>query len=267
MLFEVNCYRAFLSEELARRTKAHPRYSQRAFARDLGLSAGELSEVLQQKRRLSVKSALKVARYLSLNATETKYLLYLVQMETAGAEPETLNRGPWQSLGEDAAGGLDRFRIVSDWTCFAILNLSECDNFRPQESWIARRLGISAAQTRVAIARLERVGLAKKIRGRWTFPQTDVAAPEGLPSESIRSYHRQILDRATRALELQPVHAREFSGVGFAVDPRHLPAMKREMGEFLDQMVARYAKGKNRTEVYQLEMALFRQTEGDADAH
>ncbi len=267
MLLELNCYRTFLSEELARRTKAHPRYSQRAFARDLGMSAGELSEVLQQKRRLSVRSALKVARYLSLNPTETKHLLYLVQLDGAEETKEVLDRGSWQPLPGDGATGLDRFRLVSDWTCFAILNLAECDNFRPRESWISRRLGISAAQVRVALGRLERVGLAKKVQGRWLFPKGDIAAPEGVPSESIRAYHAQILERAARALELQPAHEREFAGVGFAADPKQLPAMKKDVSHFLDEMVAKYGKGKNRTEVYQLEMALFRLTEGDSNGH
>lgn len=267
MLLELNDYRTFLSEELARRTKAHPRYSQRAFARDLRISAGELSEVLQKKRRLSVRSALKVARYLSLNTTETKHLLFLVQLDGAADSREALERGPWQAMAADASAGLDRFRLVSDWTCFAILNLSECDGFRPIESWMAKRLGISASQTRVALGRLEKVGLAKRTQGRWHFPKGDIAAPEGVPSESIRAYHGQILERAARALELQPVHEREFAGVGFAVDPKQLPAMKRDVSHFLDEMIAKYAKGKNRTEVYQLEMALFRLTEGDSNAN
>jgi uncharacterized protein (TIGR02147 family) len=267
MLLEMNCYRTFLSEELARRTAAHPRYSQRAFGRDLGMSPGELSEVLQEKRKLSVRSALKVARYLSLNATETKHLLYLVQLEEAGEERAALEKGPWQRLEGELPGGLERFKLVSDWTCFAVLNLSECENFRSSESWIARRLGISAAQARVALGRLERAGLAKKVKGRWSFPKADIAAPEGVPSESIRAYHAQILERAARALQLQPVHEREFAGVGFAADPKELPAMKRDVAHFLDEMVAKYAKGKNRTEVFQLELALFRLTEGGSNAH
>lgn len=265
MLLELTCCRTYLSEELARRARAHPRYSQRAFARDLGMSPGELSEVLQDKRRLSLRSALKVAKALSLNPTETKHLLYLVQMQATGIVDHSIDVGGWKPIAEDPAASRDRFRLVSDWICFALLNLAECSNFRGREEWMARRLGVSRQEIRVALGRLERIGLVSKERGRWIFPAADVAAPEGVPSEAVRNYHRQILERATRALEIQPVDQREFAGVGFAVDPRQVASLKKDIANFLDECVAKYARGKHRTEVYHMEMALFRMTEGEGD--
>ena len=56
--------------ELARRTRSNARYSQRAFARQLGMSPGELSEILRGKRPLSLKAMLKVARSLGLTGEE-----------------------------------------------------------------------------------------------------------------------------------------------------------------------------------------------------
>src|SRR3954468_13014795 len=81
MLLNTHSSQTFLSEELARRMKSNPRYSQRAFARQLGLSAGELSEILRGKRSLSLRSALRVASSLGLSPSETRHLITLAQLE------------------------------------------------------------------------------------------------------------------------------------------------------------------------------------------
>jgi hypothetical protein len=65
------------------------------------------------------------------------------------------------------------------------------------------------------------------------------------------------LNKAIEALETHPVDERDITGIGFAVDPKHLPAIRKEISDFQDRLIAQYSKGK-RTEVYQLEMALFR---------
>lgn len=81
MLLNMDSAQKFLAQEYSRRRNINPRYSQRAFARQIGLSPGELSEVLSGKRRLSLKSALRIARAMGLTATETKHLVHLAQVE------------------------------------------------------------------------------------------------------------------------------------------------------------------------------------------
>lgn len=49
---------------------------QRAFAKVLGLSPGELSEILNGKRKLSVKKALHIAEKLSLNHFDSPYFSF-----------------------------------------------------------------------------------------------------------------------------------------------------------------------------------------------
>jgi uncharacterized protein (TIGR02147 family) len=261
MLLQSGSCRRFLSEELARRSRANPRYSQRAFARQLGLAPGELSEVLSGRRPLSVKSAMKIACALGLSPAETRHLVYLSQLERVGAAEPT--EEPQDALRTQQLT-LDMFHIVSDWYCFAILNLADTDDFRSETQWIARRLGISPAEAKVALERLERVGLLERdpaTQGRTLRVARDyVLSPSGVPSEAVRSYHRQILKKASEALELQTVEEREISGVGLAVHPKHIDAIKKEMSEFQDRIVAKYGKGL-RKEVYHLEMALFRLTE------
>jgi uncharacterized protein (TIGR02147 family) len=263
-LLEADSYRTYLSEELSRRMKSNPRYSQRAFARQLGMSPGELSEVLKGKRKLSLKSALRVARVMSLGPLETKHLLLLTQIEKSRELGED---SPLPLLDEPPLAprrlSMDIYHIVSDWFCFAILNLADCEGFNEEPAWIARRLGISQHQAELALERLERAGLMKRENGKIVATPDYVISPTDIPSEAIRSSHRTLLEKARDALDFQSVHEREISGAGLAIDPRLLPEAKKEIQAFLDGIVAKYsASGAGRkSEVYQLEIAFFRLTE------
>lgn len=256
MLFTSESYRSFLSGELVKRVKSNPRYSQRAFARSLGVSPGELSEILRGKRQLGVKSALKVAKTMGLNPSETKRLLYLVQIEKG------------QDLGSEALSDAtptqlshDLFAIISDWYCFALLSLTECEGFRWNDRWIAKRLGVTQAEIRLAIERLKRVGLLETVRGKLSVSKDYVVSPTGIPSEAIRNYHRQILAKATAALDLQKPSDREITGATFPIDPGELPKMKKEIGAFLGEIAEKYGKGRKKREVFHLEIALLKLSE------
>lgn len=263
MLFE-RSYRDFLGEELVRRLRSNPRYSQRAFARQLGMSPGELSEILRGKRKMGARSALRVAKALELNGDETRRLLVLVQLEKGLEDNAPLQLDDADPVGAEAYQmSIDMFAIVSDWFCFAILNLADCEHFRWDETWIGKRLGISVAEVRVAVARLVRVGLLERKANRICVVKDYVIAPEGIPSEAIRNYHRQILNKAIHALDLQPLADREIAGITFSAHPKYIPQLKKEMSLFLDRMSEKYGRKRQKQEVFQLEVALFRLTEAD----
>jgi uncharacterized protein (TIGR02147 family) len=260
MLLNTNSYKTFLAEELARRKRTNPQYSQRAFAKQLGLSPGELSEILTHKRSLSLKSALRISKSLGLNATETKHLIHLVQIEkTKALHPDGLDE---MSVPGGQQLSLDLFRIVADWYCFAILNLTETHDFKWNVGWIARRLKISVAEARAAVERLERVGLIVLKNGKRRVAHDHVITSSTTPSDAIRSYHRQILKKAIDALDFQSVEERDITGITLAVDPKNLAAIKKDISDFQDQLMTKYSKGK-KSEVYHFETALIKLTEGE----
>lgn len=262
MLLESNTIQEFLTRELDRRVRVNPRYSQRGFARALGLSPGELSEVLRAKRKLGLKAALKISRAMGLNPAETKHLLHLAQLEKSKdwnietrltAEPVPMQASEMET---------DVVHLLSEWHHFALLTLLDTSDFRWNSIWIAKRLGLTRTQAKAAMDRLLRLGLIRKNQaGRFVGTNEMLFSTAGVPSESIRSYHKQLLTKAIDALEFQPVQERDISGISFACDPNDLESIRREISEFQDKLIARYRKGKL-TEVYHLETALFRLTEG-----
>ena len=156
----------FLTEELAKRKNLNPAYSLRAFARQLKLSPGELSEIMAGKRHLSLKSALRTARALGLNQSETKQLLQMAQLGKSldFKDRELLEPLNAQKVVQQISN--DLFHIVSDWYCFAILNLAECKSFKWNSQYIAQKLTISVHEARLAVERLERAGLVETRQGK-----------------------------------------------------------------------------------------------------
>jgi uncharacterized protein (TIGR02147 family) len=265
-VFESSSVHDFLRRELDRRLSTNSRYSLRAFARHLGMSPGELSEVLREKRPMSAKACQKVARALDLSPAEFKHLLVLAATATTErAERESGSPAPLRSpsvplhlrrLDED------RFRLVSDWWCFAILNLLEVENFLWKSQEIAVRLGITQLQAQTAMDRLERLQLVRR-----QPPDRAVAAHDlvehlsEVPSEAIRRYHRALLEKAVFALDSQSKEERDITGIGIAIDKKDLRAVAREIAEFQEQIIAKYGRkrrGRKFDSIYQLEVAFFR---------
>lgn len=247
-----------LRDELTRRIRVNPRYSQRAFARHLGVSPGELSEILNGRRPLSVKNAIAIAGRLGWSGIELENLLHLVMQERSREHglPSVASPVP----GERDLS-VDLFRVVSDWYCFAIVALADVAGFRGDPHWIARRLGITAHEARDALTRLERVGLLERVQGKLKVCADFVMTGAGVASEAIRNYHLQILEKARHAVETQAPDEREITGISFAVDPRELPGLRAEIKQFQDRLVVRYSRPGKGHEVYHLESALFRLTQ------
>ena len=243
----------FLLNELTRRQKVNPRYSQRAFARQMGIGSGELSELLKGKRNLSLRSALKISKALGLNSSETRRLIEMAQLDR-GEKMGAGNLFGMQAV-ELKKLALDVFEIVSDWYCFGILNLALTEGFRWNEVYISRRLGISVPEVRIAIQRLERVGLLEPSNGSWIVKETDLSTVSEIPSAAVRQFHKQMLQKCIDALELVDVAERDITGISFAVDPKDLPEIKADISRFQDELAQKYCSRKKK-EVYHLEIGL-----------
>lgn len=260
-MLEYENYRDFLQDELVRRTSVNRAYSLRAFARSLGLSSGELSEILNGKRALSSKSAIKISKAMGLSSMELKHLLKLVsktkEIELGKEEYQDL----FSSNLKQQKLSSDQFDIVSEWYHFAILNLADSKDFEWSYTYISKKLNIKPYEVKVAIDKMVNVGLIEKMvskQGKTSYRVSEkyVMSGEDIPSKAVRNYHRQILQKAIESLEVQTVDERDITGIGLTIDKKDLTKIKKEISDFQDMIVEKYSKGK-KERVYKLEVALF----------
>ncbi len=255
-MIQTNSCREFLETLFLRRKRNNAGYSQRAMARHLRMSPGELSEILRGKRAVTPKTAARIATALSFSEVETNFLIQLAEQERS---PQI------NSAGDLSAKKLNSelFALAGDWFYRALFALTETQGFRWNQKEISKRLGVSEPETRIALEKLKRVGVLSETENGYRLDKRAIVFEEEYPSEAIRDFHRHILAKAEQALEFQTVTEREFQGVTLAMNPSLLPILKKELSNFLDELGQRYGSAKNKTEVYHIELAAFRLTNCD----
>lgn len=239
-------YRIYLRDELLERKGKNPHYSLRAFARDLGISATVLSEVLSHKRHLSQKNFLRIADKLVLSPEEKLWILN----EIKGNPELTEDEEEILQLKEDT------FRMMSDWYYFGILSLSRIKESSANPVWIAKRLGISPFEAKTAVETLRRLGFVKTEKGKLRRTSSRLETTLDVPSSALRKFHKQHLALGQLSIERDSVDTREFNTMTMAVDPKKIKEAQRLMLAFRERLSRFMEKGKA-SEVYVLAMQLF----------
>ncbi len=262
MIFNNKDYREILKEEFSKRHKKNPTYSLRAFARDLKLPASRLSEAINARRGLSRKSATKIACSIGYSEKETEYFCDLVESihgrsvlirSKAKENIYKINSNPHFSTLQ-----FDTFKIIADWYHYAILELTYLIDFQSDSSFISRRLGISKIDAELAIERLIRVGLLKNEKDTLKATEDFTASASGVPSESLKKFHTQILDKAKKALFLQSVQERDFSSITISMNSEKIPEAKALIKNFRRGFGEKLNQDTKKDRVYCLAIQFFR---------
>ena len=261
MTTETN-YRFILKNEFEKRCSRNPNYSLRAFARDLTLSPSRLSEAMNSKRGISKKAAIKICEKLGFNEIETTLFTTLVESEHSRSprlriEAEKklthLNKKPLYKTLQ-----MDVFRLISDWYHYAILELTEIEAFRNDVNWISNKLNISKIEAELAIKRMKRLGLIVEENSSLKPSENFTASPSGVPSEYIKKFHEQVLDKAKKALYLQDLEERDFSSLSFSIDTAKLSEAKRLLKKFRREFAELMTSSGKKDSVYNLSIQFFR---------
>lgn len=255
-------YRHWLKAELERRQRVNPRYSLRSFAQNLALSPSFLSKVLNGKKNLSLESAFEVSERLQLSNTERKLFCQWVAKQAIGDIVSEITSDESQNRKTDHAASLEleSFQVISDWYHFAIRELTETKDFKENPHWIAQRLGISPKEALEGFTRLVKLKLIEKKHGRYRKTAELLATPSGKPSQALRNHHSQMIHKANEALNKQGVLERSITGITIPTHPEKIEMVSDEIKKFRRRM-AELLDTKNPSEVYQLNIQLFRLTE------
>ena len=271
-MLESSNYREILKDELNRRHQANPLYSLRAFARDIGLEAPRLSDVLNGKHGLSRIYAQAIAKKIGFSKEEKDFFCDLVESQHGRGKLKRqlakLRLEQRHSLAENQIQ-LDTFKVISDWYHFAILELALIKFFKSDPKWIAKQLGLNVQVVKSAIDRLLRLNFLKKDKkGRLSPTSTFTSTPDGIPSQSIKYFHKQILEKALTALVTQSVEERDFSAMTMAFDS----SKTNEAKEYIRKFRRNFSKSVNpssakKDSVYSLSVQFFRLNKKEESHH
>lgn len=254
-------YRQFLKEVLLQKCAKNSRYSMRAFAKQIGISASHLSRVINGQKDISAHSALKIGLELKLNDQELEHFLDLVNFETADSHTqkmiqsrinERVYRLPKKTIE------MEMFKVIADWYHLPLFELMKSKRFVANEQWIAKRLSLSLVEVKTAIDRLEYVGLIKRMQNGYEILEADVQTSDDVASIAIKKHHEQMSHKAVEALSCT-VDEREFQSLQLCFDQKNLKKAKKRIRDFVSKFDQEF-KTNSSQDIYQMNLQFFNLT-------
>ncbi len=252
---------SILKKEFEAHKEKNKKYSLRAFSRDMKMSPGFLSDVLKNKKKLSIDKTLEITQYLGWSLRDSRLLLHTSQLGFVKSKKAKQFLRSEIRNSSTIYAQFDRMKLtsfspVSDWYYLAIMELSARLDFSDDPNWIATQLAIPIENAKLAIEKLKSSGLIELgPDDRWqkTMNSTVRDTPT---SEDIRKFHRQHLQNAVIAIENQTTSERHLSGVTMAINKKKLPQAIELIAEFRSRMTALLETDKKNA-VYHLAIQLF----------
>lgn len=234
-----------LNEAYADAKLRNPSYSLRAFSRKLGIGPSSVSEILSGKRKISKQMAEKILEKLDLLPDEFNSIIVLFEQDN---DSKTSIQQKLKSLELE----MDIYKMISEWHHFAILSLAETKDFKSNVEWIAARLNLKLNDSKLAIERLERIGLIfRDKKGNIKISGASYTTSDEISNSALRRAHTENLELAKKSLEQDAISIRDFTSITMAIDLKKLPIAKKMIREFRDK-ISQYLESGKKSEVYKM---------------
>lgn len=251
-------YMAKLRDGYLHRQLSNPRYSLRAYARDLRVDSSTLSQIMNGKRKIPAKNARSFAQILKLDPRETTLFV-----ESINRSATSLDDIKISSLDERYMLDESYFKVIAEWEHYALLDLFDLKDFRSETDYFQEKLGLTEPRLLEVLENLKQSGLLRETTdGNFERTYPDIRTTEDARGEALNQAHLEELELAKEKLRAVKKELRDFSSATFAVDPDQMDEAKTIIREFRQKMRALLEKGEKR-EVYMLAIQFFPLTELD----
>ncbi len=241
-------FKTYLQQEFVKRTAKNPSYSLRAFAKHLGVNHATLSSLISGKRKLTPATIQKLAKSLNLGPEE------LSQLAPTATQPVAVTPS-YFIIQQDA------FTAMSEWYFDAILELTLIPNFSMEPAIIAKSIGITKIQAKLAIETLERLDLLERDSyGRLKLKHQDTIniLDSNFTSVANRKYQKSVLSKSIEAIDIVDRKKRDHTSTTVAINTVDLPQVKDLIQKFRHELnFYLQRKGSKPNEVYQLQVSFF----------
>lgn len=235
-------FRLWLQRQFTERCKRNPRYSLRAFAKNLDMEASSLSQILSGKRPVSKKSMQALCEKLSANPNDLKNF-GLLTIEASDADFMQVS--------------LDTFSVISEWYHYAILELTFVSGFKADPKWIARKLSITVEEAKAATERLKRLGLLLEENGSLIKSSKFITNLSAVNTSSAhRELQRQVVEKALTAIDECQPEEKDITSMTMAIDVKKMNKAKDLIRKFRRDLSALLEDGEQ-SQVYNLAIQLY----------
>jgi uncharacterized protein (TIGR02147 family) len=252
-----------LMKVLHSRADQDPSYSLRRFAGDLGISVQQLSGFLNGKKGFSLKAAESISDRLKLKPAEKEMFCAHIQARfsrspvlktIAKKRVQKLSSNSWQK----SELSIEVFEVIANWYHYGLIELIKINEGRYlAPEFLAKKLSISQNEVSAALQRLKNLNLIRTNGKGYLFVnQKVVVSSEDIPSEALRKFHAQILQKAVTAISSQSPDERMLSSTLLPMKMSQIGIAKKLILDFRDQFASEMAADDS-TEVYALSIQFF----------
>jgi len=226
------------------------KFSQRSFAKMLGISSGRLTEIFNGKAPITEKSARTIATKLKFSAEDKLLFLTLVENEALARLKRPVNPKKSRKLSHD------EFTLISDWEYFALMSLIETSTFKSDKTWIAKKLEISPERLEVVLQTLQAENLIK-INDNKQIINTyrSMSTLTDVPSDVLKKSNKECILQGIEKMYAIGPELRDVTSLTFPVDITKLPKAKALIRKFKMKMTE-LMPVKTTSEIYNLNIQL-----------
>ena len=234
-----------LKEHFQALKSANPRFSIRAYAKRIGLSAGSLSDTINNKKKWNISRDRAISILEKVSVSQAKKNRLLLKMGVDQAVPrEKLDTS--------------NYDILTNWVYYAVLFSFDLPAKLTKPEDIATRLDVSVEKVEKVIeALLRRNLLLHGNNGEYQRPSSMLNSGDGLPSELIRSHHLDGLDLSRVALHKLPADRRDFTSFTFSGSESQIAALREEIRKLHEKASVIMDGGSENDQVFRLSVQLF----------
>jgi uncharacterized protein (TIGR02147 family) len=240
-----------LRECLNSASRRNPRFSLRAFAKQLGMDHSTLSQILKNQRRLSVRNLETVSKRLGLSEE--------VVRSYAQRHHRQSRVNPGAKDVRSVQLDLDTFLLLSLWHHCAILELTHIRGFKADSRWIAKTLGISLADVNIALQRMLRLGLLQMLGpNHWSDTSRDAEFHSAALTDTASNQVEQAVhELAIQAVKQTPNENRVHRQMIISFTTSQLAQLAQLADGLMEQIRSLGRESEPKDDVFQVEVSIF----------
>ncbi|MBT4760060.1 MAG: TIGR02147 family protein [Bdellovibrionaceae bacterium] len=242
----------YVKDTFSERKKRNSNYSLRAFAKSLDIPVSTVSEILNKKRPLSKQLRKKLVTKLGLTKEQDKFFVELENLMEQESKIRT-SENNYHILE------IDKFKVVSSWYHYAILQLLKTLDFKNDDKWMAERLNLTEKEVGLAIQRLIRIGLLSLNKQNQLEDNSDGNTSHlktSFTNEYMRNFQIEALELGIEAIENVDLDFRDNTTMTFAINKKSMAIAKKEIAKFRRKLTRVLELHSQADEVYQLAISL-----------
>jgi len=239
-----------LSTHLELRKQRNIHYSLRAFARDLDVNRNSLSKSMSDQAKLGAKSCEKLK--CALDLSEREYLKLLFDNGIHFAD---------EAIKEIAA---ETFESINNLKYFTILSLLKNKNIDWTTEDLHSKVDFSLEEVKRILNSLVERELIEYDGRFFRRVYESFRTTSNISSQSIRSFHKENLERAIDCIENVDMELRDLSAISFITTKDNIPKIKEEIKNFRRKL-GQLAYDKQGEEVYSVSISLHPLTKSNKD--